>query len=419
MQLVLRVKKRDISIYVLLCLMIFQNGLEFVWNGFSYLDELVPIIGFMLLLHRNKVLDSRIFIGILAYSIVGLMGDVLYQYQQAYLVAIDLFTNIKFFLNIFFGEIIFARFSNDELEHILIPTSKTITNVFTALVIADLVFNIWPGQVRYGIKSISLFYSHPTYFAGALSFLIICFTLYFKQNYLKYIVVDLVMLALTLRTKAIAFAALYIIFFLFIIKPRKRIKLWHILLAAMFLAIVGYSQYSFYFVQLRGRSARSVMLITSLRIMKDYFPIGTGFGTYGSHVASAAVRYSPVYSLYGFGNIHELRNSMEGTFFDDQFWPIVFGQTGILGTIIYFYLITCIVINVIKIRKFDKYFYYGGILSLAFLLLSSIAEPAFNNSVALGPSLIIGFVYSRCLVNRIAISNFNLETNTSNNKKYY
>ena len=123
------------------------------------------------------------------------------------------------------------------------------------------------------------------------------------------------------------------------------------------------------------------MLLTSITILKDYFPIGTGFATFASH--SAAVNYSPVYTKYGFELIYELRNSVTGTFFDDQFWPIILGQTGAIGTVCYVYVLFTLFKKIQRLFNVNLDLYMSALFVFIYLFISSIAEPAFNNSVAI------------------------------------
>ena len=245
----------------------------------------------------------------------------------------------------------------------------------------DRFLNIFPAEYRYGIKSTVLFYGHPTYFAGICAFLIAVMTIYHVNKYRVYILMDLVMMVFTLRSKAIVSAIVYILLYIIVKKLHGKLKVWQIVIVGIIGVACAWSQIYFYFINLRGQSARSVMLLTSFLVMRDYFPIGTGFATYASH--SAAVNYSPVYSKYGFELMYELRNSTEGTFFDDQFWPIIFGQTGVIGTICYIYILVFLFKRIQKLYKTNADAYMGGLFVFIYLLISSIAEPAFNNSVAI------------------------------------
>lgn len=78
--------------------------------------------------------------------------------------------------------------------------------------------------------------------------------------------------------------------------------------------------------------ARPMTYRTSLRILTDYFPFGSGFGTFGC--AAAAKEYSPLYYTYHLNHIWGLTpdNPM---FLADAFYPIYPAQFGIVGIILF------------------------------------------------------------------------------------
>lgn len=80
----------------------------------------------------------------------------------------------------------------------------------------DRFLNIFPAEYRYGIKSTVLFYGHPTYFAGICAFLIAVMTIYHVNKYRVYILMDLVMMVFTLRSKAIVSAIVYILLYIIV-----------------------------------------------------------------------------------------------------------------------------------------------------------------------------------------------------------
>lgn len=388
------ISKKGLLAVILFSLAVFQNPLETIWSGFSYIDEIIPLFGLLYLFQGNYRPKLKLLFAFILFIVVGLLGNIIYEYQPIKYVLLDLYSNVRFFFSILAAMYFFQNTKAYSIDKELIWIAKIISILFFIFTILDYTFNLFPNEVRYGIRSIKLFYGHSTYLAGAIALLIIIFTIFPDNNNKKYTVLDVILLLLTMRSKAVAFAGIYILMYVFAIHKRKKIRFWHIIFAVIIGVIVGYSQISYYFGKLSGSSARSVMLLTSLAIMKDYFPIGTGFGTYGSHVASAGVSYSPVYVKYGFNRIYELRNSINGTFFDDQFWPIIFGQTGIIGTIAYVYILYYIIKRIIQIKKHSINMYYGSLLSMIYLLISSFAEPAFNNSVAFGFALIIGMCFA-------------------------
>ena len=80
------------------------------------------------------------------------------------------------------------------------------------------------------------------------------------------------------------------------------------------------------------RMARPETYKTGLLIMKDYFPFGSGLGTFAS--AAAAKEYSPLYYKYEIDDIWGLtpENPM---FLADTFYPIVYSQFGFFGALMF------------------------------------------------------------------------------------
>ena len=164
-------------------------------------------------------------------------------------------------------------------------------------------------------------------------------------------------------------------------------KLWHILLIGVLGLYIAWDQISFYYVELSGQSARSVLTKTSFEIMKEYFPIGTGFGTFASDVAGEY--YSPVYVKYGFTQIYELQR--ESNFLSDTFWPIIIGQTGFIGTVCYLIALVRLFLKTIKVRLADWGAYAAVLFIFIYLLVSSTSEPAFCNAVAIPLAMMLGY----------------------------
>lgn len=382
-----KINKRQWLILLWILLFVFQDALANISVVFTYIDE-APLTLFVLrlLVHIFKAKkiaiskESRKFIlSILLFTFTGLLGNVLFQYQPLNLVLIDLITNLKFWGALAY---FYTLIREVDIENkLILKEAKYISSMLLLLFLVDRVINIFPSEYRFGIKSAILFYSHPTYLAAICVFLIAILTIYDSSKNKVFIMINLIILIFTLRAKAIASAIIFLILYVVIKKLRGKIKIWQLIALSLIGIAFAWSQIYFYFFYLAGQSARSVMLITSFLIMKDYFPIGTGFATFASH--SAAVNYSPVYIKYGFEYIYELRNSAIGTFFDDQFWPIIFGQTGVIGSIVYIYLLILLFKQIQSLFRRNIDSYMAGLFVYIYLFISSIAEPAFNNSVAI------------------------------------
>ena len=126
--------------------------------------------------------------------------------------------------------------------------------------------------------------------------------------------------------------------------------------------------------------------MTSLKIMKDYFPLGTGFATYASD--SAFKNYSPVYIKYGF--LSESEVSPASYFMNDTFWPIIIAQTGFIGILLYISVLLFLLKKCLEMESYSIKFYIGSLFIFCYLFISSTSEPAFNNSIAIPLAILFG-----------------------------
>lgn len=422
-------KKANQLVFILaIWILAFQSPLESVWGPFSYIDEVTALFGAILglydiiIVRKGRPSKEQLWMGIplMVFITVGLAGNVIYQYQPLKCVVIDLYTNLKFFFAIGMGYYLFASMDWEELKRTAQWNARTITLILFAVFLIDRIFGVWPSEIRYGISSAVLFYQHPTYLAGAMAFLLVLLTVFYDKKNLPYIAMSVTILAFTLRAKSLASTALYVALFAFFLVFKWRLRLWHVIVAGVGSVTIAWNKIRFYFIDLSGWSARSVILQKSFEVMKDHFPVGAGFGTYGS--AEAAKHYSPVYLKYNFNDFWELRdvsnveNSLRlinlhswhmeqyqknpdfinaSPFLHDHFWPIIFGQTGFLGTVVFLAILVIFLKRCLEVWKLDLNAYVGVLFAMAYLIVSSMAEPAFHNAVAIPLALVLGIVFAR------------------------
>lgn len=78
--------------------------------------------------------------------------------------------------------------------------------------------------------------------------------------------------------------------------------------------------------------ARTVLTVDSFKVAADHFPLGAGFGRFGSAVA--ATNYSPEYVKLGYPYVWGLgRTKEDGRFLTDTEWPALIGETGFFGAL--------------------------------------------------------------------------------------
>ena len=392
----LKINKYNLVFGGLLLCLVFQNPLEEHIIIFKYFDELLGVIGISfiaiyLLFERNGRIPinySQCIVMLCVFLLGGIISNVLYMFQPFRYVIIDVITNIKFFGAMCWGILIGYKVPIKYIQKTSVFIARFCTLVLFFLCILDKLFNIFKSSdIRYGMKSLQLFYFHPTYLAAALVFLNVILTVFPIKNNIVYALMNVVMMILTCRSKAIAAAGVYLLLWYYCMYRGKKIKIAYLALIFGVMVLLAWNHIRFYYFDLAGKSARSILTLTSFQIAWDYFPLGTGFATFAS--SEAAIHYSPVYELYKLsGEINP-----NSHFLNDTFWPIIIGQTGVVGTISYLYILGMIAKRCFFMWHSDKGFYTGGLFALIYLMISSTGEPTFNNSISIPLALILGIIF--------------------------
>lgn len=124
-------------------------------------------------------------------------------------------------------------------------------------------------------------------------------------------------------------------------------------------------------------AARSALYIQALHIANDFFPFGSGPGTYGS--IPVVMRYNQLYYDYNLNNIWGLSPTKTPNFIMDTHWSSVLGELGYVGMIMYIVLMVYPVLIYHKYRS--KHFVENKNFSFLFytvfisMIIESIALP--------------------------------------------
>ena len=398
----MKIKVRDFIITIITLLLIFQSPLTLHTDGivskfFSSIDELIAIFlfGYSIIKMKFDAQQKKIFHHMILLFIIGLLGTILYNLQPTSAVLSDMITNVKFFF-IIIGSYAFFR-SNDDNERTIIGIKKKVSMLSVAFfVIAILSYFIQIpfiniSEYRFGIKSLQLFYYHPALLSQIIVFFLAILS--YKDNNEKndkYFIVKLmclIMLCLTLRTKSICFALVYLIInkYDFINKKaiRKILTIFILILSVAFLAKDSVDKY----YGSMEETARGKMTVESIKIAKNKFPIGYGYATYGTY--AAVTNYSPIYRELGFNNIYGL-GRISTNYATDTFWPAILGEFGILGLLTYISFIIFMIKNTLfSLNNKSKYSYLIASL-LAFMLIISTASSSFINPISILYGIYIG-----------------------------
>ncbi len=386
--------KKYIFYILILYLMTFQNLIQNYISIFQYIDEIIALFGVGLVVYKiiknNLKLYKSDFIilsCLLILLIIGFIPIFIYHYQNIKAGIIDYFLIIKFFFAYLLSKIFFNYEELNKKSKIILKNIKAIVIILFVFSIANYLMDLFPSEVRFGIKTNQLFYEHPTYLVAICIFLFSNYVMFSKKILDVFNFILLIIMITTLRVKAIGIVVVTLFLMIYVAKRNKKILLGKLIVIGVICVIIAYPQIKYYFIELDD-NARKALLETSIEIANDYFPLGTGFGTFGSF--ESAESYSKVYELYEINNVWGLQKG-NAFFVSDSFWPMILGQFGYMGCLIY---CICLIVIFGKVQgeynKKGKFVYLGKLICIAYLIISSTSESAFVNPIAIPLAIVLG-----------------------------
>lgn len=384
---ILHLKFSEILFCILMISMIFFSfGMNYISDYFQYIDDLFVIIFIFFALLKtiinssnrklNKYDRNLFFLGCILI-IVGLIGNFISQYQtNIKAILIDILSFCKWFGTYLAGMIIFDQNKGDRYFEIAEYFAKVILIIIAFIAIFNQILDLGLGEKygRYGLPSYTLG-GHPSFAAAIGCFCTSILLLNYSKNK-KWIVVGFILIALTLRIKAIAYVLIMILFLLFN-KNKKSFSIKSLFIYFIIAIIVARKYIVAYFFDVTA--SRGMALIASFKLASTFFPIGAGFATFGT--TGSTISYSMAYKILGLSTRYGFMENASA-FVGDGGWATQIGQFGIIGVIIMlimFYLMYCSVRkNVGKTINSAPY-----ISIFLYLLICSTSETSISSNYAI------------------------------------
>ena len=123
------------------------------------------------------------------------------------------------------------------------------------------------------------------------------------------------------------------------------------------------------------KSARGLLVLGSLNLGAQHFPLGAGFGRFGTY--ASVLYYSDLYDQLGLSEIYGLTRE-NPYYLMDTYWPHVFAETGALGLMamaLFMWRIWR------RVRLLDSIEGRLAALLLVEAVVESFAAPVFDNSL--------------------------------------
>lgn len=315
------------------------NNLPECFKWWDVLLELLLLIFFTVefykKIHNKSEEINKNFYGcyilLLCIIFIGLLGDLVFNYYSSIFAIIrDILSFLKFPLTfLLLKNLKLDDKISDVLDEEFYNILKWIVCIILILGIISLFFNIGLSmdEFRHGIRPYKFLFSHSTFLVMNMVFILALFE--YKRDSIKNVNIFELMITiiifLSMRTKAIAFIAVFFLikFFSGFLEKHKKISLVIIFLV---LFITAYSKLALY--ASFSYSTREVLYKGCLTIITKCFPIGSGFATYASHISGRYI--SKVYDFIDISYVFRMGYLAQ---LGDVGYPYYIGQFGILGCI--------------------------------------------------------------------------------------
>jgi hypothetical protein len=326
----------------------------YIYPNFSYIDDIFTV--FIILcaafktfffirckLNKYEKLLIKLVIGLF---ITGIFGNLLSDYQTNFFA---IFVDILAWLKLFFIYpcmcILITYRNGNRYYDIVIKYVKLLILIIFSSVILNMLFPFEFVDTKYDRFAIHAFAfgSHPTFTVALSCSFLSLFLFDYKKNIVWIILCCIIAMA-TLRYKAFSYICIVIMMLLFV-KNQTQINRKYYIIAVFIACIVAYDQISYYFFN--PEMSRAAAFRASLKIAEVFFPIGSGYATFGTIMSGQY--YSKAYEIYGLSNKWGF-SSDAYSFIGDGGWATIIGQFGIIGLIIVIYMICVLYKSIVMYR---------------------------------------------------------------------
>ena len=325
--------KKSILLLVIVAVMIVLE----LHGGRSYFDEFLAIIAIcyvasLVLHHRISKWDLHTIILLLSVIAIGTVSNITSGLNvPTASVLIDIIAETKI-LWVFFAVKYYAgENAKRDFVRLVTPFAKIFCIIaFICGVITQFYDIGMSGDTRYGITAFRFIFPMSFQFLAVGIVMFAVLTSNAKVKHVKlYYIMGCISLILATKSSPLLFAVMFLILTVYF-KKNEVIKTRTIVFLALIVIILGAYQIHTYL--LNEDAPRYLFFYYGGVTANNYFPLGSGFATFGSDQAARV--YSPLYYEYGFNNMFGMTVE-NSSFLSDTFWAMAIGQFGWIGFFLY------------------------------------------------------------------------------------
>ena len=400
--MVIKISKQRIAYGLIFIFILLNTIFEQYIPAFGYLDESAAIISMLYIFIHIKWVShfttTRYILLLLLITIAtGIIGNVIWGYQESVIAVLkDILAYVK--TPIIACALIvrkgITKKNDDQALDVAYALSKCFVTVTFVFGMISLTKDIGMSyDFRRGIFSFKFLFSHPTFLASSLVLASATLAAYDRASFkskLFFYIETVITLILTMRDKAIAYAVLFAIL-VFFIPNLRRVRKMTILLASTIALVIAYfisrSKVQEYLTW--SWSPRAALYTNGISVLKNCFPIGSGFATFASSISGEY--YSKLYYLFG---MNMKPGVGPGDYVDlgDAGMAYYIAQFGILGLILFIAVLTLIFKEALFIYRNQNGKVKATILILGYIIVSILFENVLTNESG-ATSMIVLMIY--------------------------
>ena len=333
---------------------LFQTLLENYIYSSSYLDEglsalFVAFFALCLLIDMEIRSDDLIIcVMVVLVAAAGLYGNMRFGIQEnRTAILLDLVSHFKF-AAIYLGTAAVVRVRRINWRGV-IRVPAMLARIYVTGLFSFGVLNLFAdigmhAEYRYGLRTYAFIFGTPGIVTNTVLYIMMLLLMESavcgERSNRWFLIMAIATLLFVVKSRSLILAATAALLgesFLIEGRTVMRYRLGGIAVVA---GAIGLPQFKEYFVSgakaVQGKAPRLLFFEGGVQLFREYFPFGTGFGTFGS--SSAAAYYSQLYYEMGFDAITGMQPD-NTKYLNDTFWPMIFAQQGLVGTIHYVILL--------------------------------------------------------------------------------
>lgn len=363
-------------------------------GGVNYFDEIIGILSIVCIVitaitTQLKRYDIFITVMVSLCAIIGVAGNLAYNLIDDWFpIAVDALCLFKVFLPFVVMKYIGQADKEMYIIRYMKPFAKMLILVSSFFgVINQFVYIGMGASKRYGIRAFYFIFNNEARFGYIIACCMLIILLLEKNKIKEIFYCVLCIFNMILTTKGVVYIVI-VCFFAFMIMWRKTNKMTVAQTIPLGIAgtVVSTLQINTY---LRDYNSPRVRFIRyGFKTANEYFPLGSGFATYGSDMA--AKNYSALYYRYNFHRQYGL-SPKENMFLNDCYLGMIIGQFGYIGAFIFAVILIAMFIpinriNLIKPAKAMTLSLFIGIVA------SSIGTAIIKSSIGVFVMAMIGLM---------------------------